>query len=289
MRSDFFISLTFAAFAVAMPAAQAKGLPAQYDCQARIAASDTAPPADPADPDHWQCTAPTAPISTATYWQRHSLEYCRLTASVYDEAATAASRMKAAHGYKPHGWIVLMDADETVLDNSLDQVQSDECPEPAFNARKWESWIHARATPDGPQGMAMDVPGAAAFTRRIHAMGGLVAIVTNRDVADDAITRDNLKRVGIWFDYEIGQDASKPDEKKNKLSRWQGAVASLDARFHTKAKAVLWLGDQVTDLALTGPGGDMVGVMSQSDPGAGIGVNRFLLPNPMYGNWQPHH
>ncbi|HTQ13104.1 MAG TPA: HAD family acid phosphatase [Rhizomicrobium sp.] len=288
MRAAIFAIL--AAFALASPlcAAPVGPMPGAYDCQKHIGASDAVPAADAADPNHWQCTAPTAPVASSTVWQRHALEYCRLTTSVYDAALAAARRMVTARHFKRHGWVVLMDADETVLDNSLYQAQSDQCPEKQFNPLKWESWIHARATADSPQGMATDVPGAAAFTQAVHRMGGLVAIVTNRDAADDAITQDNLRRVGIWFDYEIGQDASKPDEKKSKLTRWRGAVTSLAARFHTKAQAVMWLGDQVTDLATTGPGGVMTGAMNQSDPGKNIGVDRFLLPNAMYGNWQPH-
>jgi predicted secreted acid phosphatase len=195
-------------------------------------------------------------------------------------ALAAARKIKTARHLKRHAWVVIMDADETVLDNSLNEVQRDMCPEATFNPKRWESWVRAGATAEADPGMADVVPGAAAFTQAIHSMGGLVAIVTNRDVADDSITQNNLKRLGIWFDYEIGQDASKPDEKASKLTRWQAAVAALSTRFHIRAKAVMWVGDQVTDLALTDANGNMIGAMSN-----GVGSNRFLVPNPMYGNW----
>jgi len=281
------VGLAVAACLVVISAIGASAAP--FDCRARGSRSDDAPPVAAGDQHPWQCAAGTGQVSSATQWQRHSLEYCRLSTSVYGAALGAARTMKARRHLKWHGWIVIMDADETLLDNSLNEVQRDKCNDTGFNSDVWESWVHARATPQSERGMADDVPGAAAFTQAVRHMGGLVAVVTNRDVADDAITRGNLSRLGIAFDYEIGQDASKPDEKKSKLTRWQAAVAALSGQFHTKAVPVMWVGDQVTDLAITDAKGNMTGAMSQTDEGGqgtSVGVNRFLVPNPMYGNWK---
>ncbi|MEJ1967748.1 MAG: hypothetical protein WDN03_03785 [Rhizomicrobium sp.] len=52
---------------------------------------------------------------SAVRWQRNSLEYCRLTVSVYDAALRAARRLAQTH--RRRQWVVLMDADETVIDN----------------------------------------------------------------------------------------------------------------------------------------------------------------------------
>jgi len=258
-----------------------------YDCHAHITRSDDVPTIVQGDPKPWQCSVPTATLTLSTQWQRHSLEYCRIATTVYGTALAAAKRMKAEHHYKPNSWVVIMDADETVLDNSLNQTQRDKCGDTGFDNAVWESWVNARATPQSDPGMADDVPGAAAFTQGIHRLGGLVAIVTNRSVADDAVTKANLKRLHIWFDYEIGQDIGKPSDKANKLQRWKDAVTALGAQFHRPAKAEMWIGDQVTDLAITDAAGMMTGAMSQANAGDGIGVNRFIVPNPMYGNWKP--
>jgi 5'-nucleotidase (lipoprotein e(P4) family) len=267
--------------------AQARPAMPTYDCHAHITRSDDVPPVNTSDSKPWQCTMPTAKPTSSTQWQRHALEYCRITTTAYDTALAAAKRMKAEHHYKPRSWVVIMDADETVLDNSLNQTQRDKCADVTFDNAVWESWVNARATPQSNPGMADDVPGAAAFTDGIHKLGGLVAIVTNRAVADDAVTQDNLKRLHIWFDYEIGQDINKPSDKTSKLQRWKDAVAVLGARLHRPTKAVMWIGDQVTDLAITDAKGTMTGAMSQADEGDGIGINRFIVPNPMYGDWKP--
>jgi predicted secreted acid phosphatase len=48
---------------------------------------------------------------------------------------------------------------------------------------------------------------------------------------------------------------------------------------------VLWLGDQITDLAVLDRRGAILRAMSQKDAGSGIGSYLFVLPNPMYGGW----
>ena len=267
MRAIAFAVFALCAAAIFEPSAAA---PLTYDCQTRMTRVEVIPPVAPGDASPWQCTAPTAKPSSATHWQRNSLEYCRLTVSAYDDALRAAERLAKAN---KHGqWIVLMDADETVLDNSLYDRESDRCGGRESGAQ-WESWV---AT-----GMARDVPGAAAFTNAVHKLGGLVGIVTNRVQKDDAITQANLKQAGIWFDYEIGMT-----DTSDKTARWQGAVAALTRKFGGHPRAVMWLGDQVTDLAILDKKGAILRAMTQKDSGAGIGINLFLLPNPMYGNWQ---
>lgn len=256
-----------AALVVAQPA---RAAPLTYDCQAHMTRVETVPPVAPGVSDPWQCLVPTAKQSSATHWMRNSLEYCRLTVSVYDDALRAARHMAATH--RRRGWIVMMDADETVLDNSLFDREGDMCGK-TYNDTEWESWVHA--------GMARDVPGSAAFTQAVHRLGGLIAIVTNRIAADDEFTQADLKANGIWFDYEVGMS----DGKSDKLGRWQGAVAALARKFGGHPKAVMWIGDQVTDLAVVDSKGRMLRAMTQHDVGAGIGTFEFVIPDAMYGNW----
>lgn len=263
------IVVAFAAFGAAALMPSAGAAPLTYDCQARMTRVETIPPAAAGDANPWQCPVPTAKPSSATHWQRNSLEYCRLTLSAYDAALRAAERLAKAN--KRSQWIVLMDADETVIDNSLFERERQSCGG-EFKDAQWESWVAA--------GMARDVPGAAAFTNAVHRLGGLVGIVTNRAQKDDPITRANLKQAGIWFDYEIGMA-----DTSDKTTRWRSAVAALTHKFGGHPKAVMWVGDQVTDLAILGKKGDILRAMTQKNSGAGIGTNLFLLPNPMYGNW----
>jgi len=93
----------------------------------------------------------------------------------------------------------------------------------------------------------------------VHALGGLVAIVTNRDTGNDVVTRTNLKTLGIWFDYEIGQKGGEPSENSQ---RWRDAVTILAQRGGGSPRPVLWLGDQVTDFPILDAQGHIVRAMS---------------------------
>jgi 5'-nucleotidase (lipoprotein e(P4) family) len=255
-----------AALIAAQPAAAAS---VTYDCQAYLTRAEAVPPVVASDPDPWQCHTPTARPSTATHWFRNSLEYCRLAVSIFDDALRAAKRIAATH--KRGQWIVLMDADETVLDNSLFERERNSCGS-EFRDAQWESWVHAD--------MARAVPGAVAFTQAVHRLGGLIGIVTNRRAADDAITQHTLGTAGLWFDYESGMSGTS-----DKSTRWRDAISALMRKFGGHPKAVLWLGDQITDFPLLDRKGVILRAMSQKDAGEGIGATFFVLPNPMYGNW----
>lgn len=266
---NFVVAATLLAVALSVQPAAAAGI--TYDCQARLARVEVAPPPSAAGANPWQCVVPTVKEpANATHWFRDSLEYCRLSVSVYDEALAAARRMAKLH--RRGQWVVTLDADETVLDNSLFEREGDACHS-TYSNDAWRNWVSSN--------LAIDVPGAAAFTQAVHKLGGLVAIVTNRDADQDSFTRDTLKKAGIWFDYETGSSGVS-----DKTTRWRGALDALKARFGGKPKGVMWLGDQVTDFPILDKKGAIVRAMSQKDAGDGIGTYLFLLANPMYGNWQ---
>jgi 5'-nucleotidase (lipoprotein e(P4) family) len=166
-----------------------------------------------------------------------------------------------------------MDADETVIDNSLFERERQACGS-VFEDEMWRSWVRAQLAPA--------VPGAAAFTRAVHRLGGYVAIVTNRAADQDDLTQKTLRTAGIRFDFEIGMTGDHSD----KTERWRAARDAIASRHGGKPRIVMWIGDQVTDLAVVDKSGRIERAMTQKDQGGGIGDYLFLIPNPMYGNWQ---
>ena len=267
MQIRYLAAASLGATLIAAQPAHAAAL--RYDCQAYITRVESVPPVAADDSDPWQCRTPTAKPTTATHWFRNSLEYCRLAVNVYDEALRAARRIAATH--RRQTWIVMLDADETVLDNSLFERERNLCGS-EFKDAQWESWVRAD--------VARAVPAAAKFTQVVHRMGGLIAIVTNRKAADDQVTQHTLRAAGILFDFEVGMA-----ETSDKTARWRRAEEELARKFGGRPRIALWLGDQVTDLAITDRKGEILRAMSQKDQGDGIGADRFILPNPMYGNW----
>jgi acid phosphatase len=220
--------------------------------------------------------APQAPRPTSTVaagalpndvrWVRASAEWRAIALQTY---RVATERIEAlARGRAAGSWAVILDADETVLDNSEYQRRL-AASGTRYIDSTWALWVRERA--------AVAVPGAPAFTQRVRALGGRVAIVTNRADSLCAATRDNLRGAGVHADVVL----CKPPGGSDKNPRLQ-AVERGTAPPRAGAVAVLmWVGDNIQDF----PG---LSQRARTDDAAlaPFGERWFLLPNPMYGSWE---
>ena len=216
--------------------------------------------------------APQPMASTAAiprkdiHWFRSSAEYRGIALEVYRDAGDHLAEL--TRGLGTGTWAVILDADETVLDNSLHERRLADRNE-SFTETEWARWVHERA--------ATAVPGAVEFTRKVRAMGGRIAIVTNRPDSLCAPTRDNLKSIGVDADVVLCQ----PGTESNKNPRFQKIQNGTAAAGVPALKVVEWLGDNIQDFpdltqAVRGVAGGY----------ADFGSRYFLLPNPMYGSWE---
>ena len=202
-------------------------------------------------------------------WVRNSAEYRALTREVYSLAGDRLPELVRA--LPAHGWAVILDADETVLDNSEYQRRLAVAHAP-FDAKSWTAWVNERA--------ALAVPGARAFTTLVRSLGGRVAIVTNRSMAECDATRENLRGVGIEADLVLCQPAGEAD-KNPRFERVQSGSAAPGLPALT---VVEWLGDNIQDFpSLT------QAVRTDSAALGEFGKRYFILPNPMYGSWEHVH
>ncbi len=137
-----------------------------------------------ATPAHAPQAAPTPPAaardaqtpalpSQAIRWTRSSAEHRAVFLEVYG-AATAHVEREAAR-LAGGAWAVVLDADETVIDNSLYQLERERAGLP-FDGPSWHEWTKRRE--------ALPQPGAKAFLARVRELGGRIAIVTNRAVSE---------------------------------------------------------------------------------------------------------
>jgi len=212
-----------------------------------------------------------APIAVRTIpndirWFRTSAEYRALTRQVYQLAAERL--VEVTRGMEAKSWAVILDADETVLDNSEYQRRR-ALDDSAYTEASWSAWVNERA------GTA--VPGAPEFTQRVHALGGRVVIVTNRAMTLCDATRANLVSIHVEADVVLCQ----PPGEGDKNPRFQRVQAGTAAEGVPKLSVLEWVGDNILDF----PG------MTQAvrdDPTAlsEFGKRYFILPNPMYGSWQ---
>jgi len=223
-------------------------------------------------------SAPAAPASMPAAsdslpndvkWVRGSAEYRALTREVY---ALAGERLpELVRAMPAQRWAVILDADETVLDNSEYQRRLAIAHAP-FDARSWTAWVNERAAPA--------VPGARAFTSLVRSLGGRVVIVTNRSMAECDATRENLRGVGIDADVVLCQPAGEAD----KNPRFQRVQSGSAAPGMPALTVVEWLGDNIQDFpSLT------QAVRADSAALGEFGKRYFILPNPMYGSWEHVH
>ena len=229
------------------------------------AAACTPPAASPPVTSPIASTAPR-PLPNEIRWFRNSAEYRALTREVY---SAAGGRLPAlSSGLAASTWAVILDADETVLDNSEYQRRR-AVLDSGFTEESWRDWVGERA--------AVAVPGAVDFTRFVHALGGRVVIVTNRSLAVCDATRENLGAIGVDADMVLCQ----PERESNKNPRFQRVQNGTAVSGIPALKVVAWVGDNIQDFPeLT--------QASRNDPAAlaEFGKRFFVLPNPMYGSWQ---
>ena len=230
-------------------------------------ASCASPRASPPAPQPTPVASDSLPNDVK--WVRNSAEYRALTREVYMIAGDRLPEL--VQGLPAQSWAVILDADETVLDNSEYQRRLAVAHAP-FDAKSWTAWVNERA--------ALEVPGALGFTRLVHSLGGRVVIVTNRSLAECAATRENLRAIGIDADVVLCQ----PPGEGNKNPRFQRVENGTAAPGVPVLSVVEWLGDNIQDFpSLT------QAVRTDSVALAQFGKRYFVLPNPMYGSWEHVH
>ena len=141
-------------------------------------------------------TTPAHDNMDSVLWVQASTEYAAAAASTY--AAATVALKEIAESESDSAMAVVLDVDETVLDNSRYQAQL-VFDEATYESESWDRWIALRDAPP--------VPGVVDFIRASQSLGVHVAFITNRacrarpDTAEDCPQKEdtfaNLRDVGI--------------------------------------------------------------------------------------------
>ena len=235
-----------------------------------LAGCATTPPATPRPAPQTTTTSVAQPVARPLpkeiRWFRNSAEYRALALLVYRDASSHLPSL--TQQLTPDSWGVILDADETVLDNSEYQRRR-ALVDSGYSESSWSAWVRERA--------ATAVPGAVEFTTLVKTMHGRVAIVTNRADSLCTPTRENLERVGVRADLVLCQQAGEGD-KNVRFQRIQSGAAAASIPSLT---IVEWIGDNIQDFPrLT------QAARNDSTALAQFGRRYFVLPNPMYGSWE---
>lgn len=203
-------------------------------------------------------------------WMRDSEEYAALTRMVY---RTAERVVGEAARRLPRGraWAVVLDLDETTLDNSVYQLSRIAYGE-AFDTASWNDWVRRKQS-----GV---VPGVVEFVAAMRRLGGKVAYISSRGDMTREPTIVNLRVLSLWADDDR-LCLLTADPQYNKAARRAEVTAGSGrcAWDGTPLTVLGYFGDNIQDFPQAG----------ENDPDAGsdaaFGVRFWMLPNPMYGGW----
>lgn len=204
-------------------------------------------------------------IPLALRWYRASAEVTGIFLQTYRAATSAVEQMALTQGAQP--WGVIMDADETVLDNSMYQQMRGGR---GYSSATWQAWVKSEK--------AVALPGSIEFVRRVHALGGTVSIVTNRESTVCIETEQNLKSVGLNVDQVLCKPAGPNDDKNPRFDAVKSGVGPSKL---SAMRVVMWLGDNIKDF----PGASQQVRKGGVSAYAEVGKTWFVLPNPLYGSW----
>ncbi|HZX71427.1 MAG TPA: HAD family acid phosphatase [Rhodanobacter sp.] len=210
------------------------------------------------------------------YLQTYRDARSHLLAALRDPQWDALATNDRAAPSHPLAPAVVLDIDETVLDNSPYQARVVRNGG-EFNETDWRAWCKEE--------VARAMPGAVDFTRFAASHGIAVIYISNRDQVLDQATRANLRKVGLPV---AGPDALLSLGTAVAGCQQQGSSKHCRRQLISrKYRVLMQIGDQI---------GDFADVLTNTDEGRRqamapyldwIGKRWFVLPNPTYGSWEP--
>ncbi|MGJ8647028.1 MAG: 5'-nucleotidase, lipoprotein e(P4) family [Marinomonas colpomeniae] len=203
----------------------------------------------------------------STAWTQASAEFRALSYQAFNLAKMQFDAY--SDSYTGHKEIaIVVDADETVIDNSAYQAWLID-KDFGFSNTTWNKWMDA--------GEATAMPGAKDFLNYVAQNGGEVFYITNRKVIGLEGTRQNLIELGFpnVDDAHLMLKTSTSDKEP----RRQTVLENYDI--------ALFMGDNLNDFS------NDFKTESFTESYAAIEKNKdlfgtqfIMLPNPAYGDWE---
>lgn len=198
------------------------------------------------------------------HWFRNSAEMRGIYLEVYRLASEQLDKMASENA--PGTWAVIMNADETLIDNSTFEKELGTAP---YTEAAWYKWVERKA--------AGALPGTVQFTRLVHRLSGKVVVVTNRESAHCDVLRETFRADSIEADLVLCRTTSG-----DKNLRFDAVQKGTAAPGVPALKVLMWFGAHIQDFP-----NQTQSLRDRADSYyADFGRIYFLLPNPMYGSWE---
>jgi len=204
--------------------------------------------------------------------QTYALAQMRLEEALETPGWTASNEQRRAGGYREKPPAIVIDLDETVLDNSAYRarlLRNDE----TFEIETWNAWCREADAPA--------IPGSIEFLKAADRAGVTVFYVTNREHAVEEATRENLRTLGAPLTEERDVILTK-----NERDGWGSDKSPRRRAVAEEFRILLLVGDNL---------GDFVGGTEAAPSKRSAMVEKWkgrwgkqwiALPNPSYGDWE---
>jgi acid phosphatase len=219
----------------------------------------------------------------AVLWTQRSVEFkgnavtafalarLRLDQALADRKWTAAPAEQTG-SFRRLPAAVVVDVDETVLDNSAYQAWNVTAGT-GFDAKTWTEFVNAR--------MSEPVPGAVEFAQYADRKGVTVFYVTNRTAEEEPATRDNLAKFGFPLADGIDTVLTKEEQPD-----WKSAKGTRRAHIAKDYRILLNVGDNFGDFTDDYKGTEAERLQAWEANRELWGKAWIVIANPTYGSFE---
>lgn len=202
-------------------------------------------------------------------WMRTSAEYRALAYQGYNVAMNAVKMAVTDPSHQRKPLAIVLDADETVVDNTKLMGESIVNGNGRFDAPWWRQAVH--------QGKSQAMPGAVEFLNEVHKQGVEIFYVSNRYAPVNLdVTIQNFKELGF------------PSVDKDHVLLFE-KDSDKQPRFDMIAKkyyVVVYMGDNAGDFPIGTKGKTLAERNAIIDNHKeDFGTTFVIFPNPAYGSW----
>ncbi|MDZ7806891.1 MAG: HAD family acid phosphatase [Gracilimonas sp.] len=226
---------------------------------------------------------PDDPSLQATLWVQNSAEYVALNYQTYKTAErnlplpledsfwTASVNQANESNFNNLPPAIIMDIDETVLDNSPFQARMI-LEGKSYNEEDWNEWA-LEANADA-------VPGALEFTRYANEQGVTIFYLSNRSYEVEEATRKNLIDLGFPVSRNLDNILTNGEQPN-----WNSSKINRRKMIEDNYRVIMIFGDDLNDFFSAKEISQAQRENKVIDYAKYFGRKWFILPNPIYGSW----